>query len=196
MMKWFRTCSAFVGFCYLLLPQTPNLGIEIEGVQVRPGMTVSQVLLAFNGRKVARKDAQLIVTVPLKTKDEAGKEVELEQIRGTLYIDHEILVGACRPWNYSSTEDTEFARVLFGAVNGAASTQISQNAVVTTSVDRTPERTVEYLTIQIGQREIDVTRQENYTRNGEAVFVFMNECLWKAGYGPLVQVDATGKTLH
>jgi hypothetical protein len=191
-LKWLWTCVLFLGLGYPLLAQTPNPSIEIEGLQVHPGMTVSEVLLLFKGKQVTREDRELQITVPRATHDRAGKELVLAQIRGTLHISNEIVIGACRPWDYSETEDSELARVLFTAVNENRSTPTSQRAILITSVDRKPEWTAESLTIVIGQREIDVTRQEYHLR-GAATAVNVEECLWQPGYGPLVPVEATDK---
>lgn len=188
-----------LGLCCSLRAQTPNPSIEIEGVQIRPGMTRSAALLLFKEEQTTITDHEITngieeieITVPHTSHDRSGKGLVLAQIRGTLHISNEIVVGACRPWDYSETEDSELARVLFAAVNGAASTGTSQPAIVTTSVDRKPQQTVEYLTIQIGQREIDVTRQEHHIR-GAPTFVFVEECLWARGYGPLVAIETTDK---
>jgi hypothetical protein len=188
-MKWFWACFMFASLCYLLPAQTPNLSIEIAGVQVRPGMTVSQAMLLFKGKHVTRNDTQLWIAEPYKPppgglrRDGTIETHHLDgsvtyeppgdKIVGTLHIgclgcmEEDMVLGACRPRDYSlnaEDSDSELARVLFAfaAVNGSGSKEPTQNAWVTTSVWRQPQWTDEILEIQIGQRVISVTRRENY----------------------------------
>jgi len=186
-MKWLCTCSTFLTLCYSLLAQTPNARLEIQGVQVRPGMTVSEVMAAFNGMQVIRDNDRLLVTVDL----ESGQQTVIHQIMGILYVDlparlggrqNEFVAGVCKPWYGSSAEDSELARVLFAAMNGSGLTEITQMASVKTSVERHSEWTDEVLRIQIGQRTIELTRRE-FHRNRDIIFgVAVEECLWKPGY--------------
>lgn len=157
-------------------------------------MTRSNALLLFKGKQATLTDRQITNGIAdIQIAVPSGQDRNEIKVKGHLHIVDEIVVAACRPWDYAETEDSELARVLFAAVNGSASAETSQRAILSTSVERKPDGTVEYLTIQIGQREIDVIRKEAH-RSGHTLFaVLVNECLFKPGYGPLVPAELVDK---
>ena len=114
-MKPLCICFAFLNLCCSLYAQTSNESIEIEGVQVRPGINVNEALLLLKGKNVRLTDSEILITVP----HSIGNGPALQVIRGTLHIDNETVVSACRPWAYSTSDDSELARVLFAAVSGS-----------------------------------------------------------------------------
>jgi hypothetical protein len=179
-MKWLWVCASLAA-CHPSLGQVPDASIEIDGVQVRTGITASEALLLFKGNRVSRHDKELFIM--------PGGNKMSAVIVGTLHIDNETIVGACRPWDYfgsadtaKGTSDAELARVLFAAVNGSASAATSQSATVETGVYRpNAQVTVETLVIQMGQRTISVTRQENH-QGSFPPFVEVEECLYKPGW--------------
>jgi hypothetical protein len=176
-MRCLRGCLVLTSLCCSLLAQKPDIGIEIEGVQIKPGITVSDALILLKDKDVSRDDNRLLIKVP----QTIGQQV-LHVIVGTLQINNEIVVGACKPWSYSDPDDSELARVLFGAVNGSSSGPKSQAATITTSVERKPQQTFEVLLIQIGQRVIRVVRSENHGVKGSVVLVDVEECLLRPGW--------------
>ena len=170
--EWARMCCAFVSICCPVIAQTQPERIEIASVPIRPGISVSEALLLLKGTLVSRDDKHLLIQV-----QKSGGRVE---ILGTLYLEKEIVIGACRYWEYSEFTDAELARVLFAAVSGAAK-ESSQKAVVVTSIEQKPEyqQTNQILRISIGQRTIDVVRMEGHRAVPSAPLTSVEECLWK-----------------
>jgi hypothetical protein len=73
------------------------------------------------------------------------------------------------------------------AAIGPAAKQASQSAIVESHVDSKPQVTVETLTIHLGQRTINVIRDENHSPIGASSEIFpplvsVEECLWELGW--------------
>ncbi|GEM_PF-3450539 len=157
--------------------------IEIAGVQVRPGITVDDALLLFQGKQLARHDAELYIEV---TETFPGGRTLNGVIVGTLYIAKGIVTGACRPWNYSQSSDppdSELARVLFALVNASA----SKEAILETSVQRTVQNTIETLLIRVGHRTIRISRYQTHVAPNPGLValppsVEVEECLFTPGW--------------
>jgi hypothetical protein len=165
-------CCVLACMAILVSAQTPAESIEIEGVPVHTGISVSEALLLFKGKAITRNEKTLLITVPTKV----GTDT-LSIIHGKLFITNERVSGVCRPWNYSGSGDSELARVLLAALLGPAPNLTAQPALITTSVDRGSNQTVEDVTFQIGRRTIQLSRQVVHRDNGPT-FTEVEECLW------------------
>ena len=202
-MKWLWVCAS-VATCIPLLGQVPDASIDIDGVKIRHGITLSEAQSLFKtvGHQLLRLSPSLFsVEVPgLPPKEMASEVARSPQLLemygrtvGRLHLENENVVGACRWWNLAgegqlapngqpqSAPSSELARVLMAAI-GPAATQASQSAAVGVRVDNNPQDTVETLTIHIGQRTINVIRDENHRPIGSssviiARLVDVEECL-------------------
>jgi hypothetical protein len=170
--------------------QTSDAWIEIAGVRMRPGITVSDVLVLLEGKQVVRHGSELYVET---SKTYPGGKTLNGIIVGTIYLDKDIVTGACKTWDYGENfdpPDSELARVLFAAINASGSNEGTQNAVLETSVDRTARYTAETLLINLGQRSIRVTRTQSHVAPitptplmpSVPPGVSVDECVWKPGW--------------
>jgi hypothetical protein len=183
LLKWAASSALLAISCAVVLAQIPvsQTQIEIAGVQVQPGITVSEALLLFKGKQVSRFDKGIYIEETVYF-----AKGTLQSIVGTLHLEKDVVTSACRNWD-PSEDSADLARVLFAAVNASSSKEAATNAILETGVDRAADHTVETLLIRIGQRTIDISRQQghrpmvNPPYGNAPPFVTVEECLSQPG---------------
>jgi hypothetical protein len=181
----FLICAALLSVCSSLLAQTPDPGIDIDGVRVMPGLAVDDALALLAGKVFSRDWRKLPAGTPLyiSAPKGPGGVQRLNVIVGALHIDHGVVAGACKSWGTFSGTDSELARALFAALGSPGTGGSTENAVIETSIKRTPEETVEILVFHEGQRTTSVVRQQHYGLGASGLeLVDVEECDWLPGY--------------
>jgi hypothetical protein len=170
--------------------QTLGSAIDIDGIKIRPGITVEQALAALKDRSASQdKDSQgmdrVIITSPRVVGIGTGKTLPV--IVGTLHAQNGIIVSACRNWDPQDSTDSELARMIFSAITGGGA-GTRESATIETSVTRKPDVTVEVVYIHMEGRTVTITREEWHDARdaiygrASATWASVEECSLQLGW--------------
>jgi hypothetical protein len=191
--KTMRGC-AWIGLLFSIV-LAPHAGaqalgniIEIDGIRIRPGVTVEQALTAFKDRIVTQgKDPQGMDRVFISSPRASGIGKALPSLVGTLHVYNGIVVSVCRSWGPQDSTDSGLARVIFSAITSEG-IGTRESATIETSVTRKPDVTIEDLYIHMEGRTVTITREERHDASDalygrtSATWASVEECATQPGW--------------